>query len=133
MRGVLFDYAWHARDPYAISKKLFDLYIKKGGKFIKENVTQINQTNFNETLIKTEHKEYIFEKIVIACGAFSKKLTDQLGENIPLDTERGYHVHFKGMDHLLSRAVINLRPWFWFNTNESRNESCWHSRTWRFK
>ena len=106
--GVLFDYAWHARDPYAISKKLFDLYIKKGGKFIKENVIHTNQTSLNETLIKTEHGDYIFEKIVIACGAFSKKLTDQLGENIPLDTERGYHVHFKNMDHLLSRAVINL-------------------------
>ena len=106
--GVLFDYAWHARDPYQISKRLFDLYIKKGGKFIKENVTEIKQTNSQETSIKTELKEYIFEKSVIACGAFSKKLTDQLGENIPLDTERGYHVHFKGMDHLLSRAVINL-------------------------
>jgi D-amino-acid dehydrogenase len=106
--GVLFDYAWHARDPYQISKRLFDLYIKKGGKFIKENVTEIKQINQQETSIKTEYKEYTFEKSVIACGAFSKKLTDQLGENIPLDTERGYHVHFKGMDHLLSRAVINL-------------------------
>ncbi len=106
--GVLFDYAWHARDPYAISKKLFDLYVKKGGKFVKENVTQINQTKHDETLIKTEDKEYTFEKTVIACGAFSKKLTDRLGENIPLDTERGYHVHFKNMDHLLERAVINL-------------------------
>jgi glycine/D-amino acid oxidase-like deaminating enzyme len=106
--GVLFDYAWHARDPYMISKKLFDLYIKKGGKFIKENVKQIKQINSHETSIKTDSKEYTFEKSVIACGAFSKKLTDQLGENIPLDTERGYHVHFKGMDHLLSRAVINL-------------------------
>jgi hypothetical protein len=36
-KGVLFDYAWHARDPYQISKRLFDLYIEKGGKFIKEN------------------------------------------------------------------------------------------------
>ena len=106
--GVLFDYAWHARDPYQISKRLFDLYIKKGGKFIKENVTEVKQANSQETSIKTESKEYKFEKSVIACGAFSKKLTDQLGENIPLDTERGYHVHFKGMDHLLSRAVINL-------------------------
>ncbi len=106
--GVLFDYAWHARDPYQISKRLFDLYIQKGGKFIKENVTQIRQINPQETSINTESKEYKFEKSVIACGAFSKKLTDQLGENIPLDTERGYHVHFKGMDHLLSRAVINL-------------------------
>ena len=106
--GVLFDYAWHARDPYQISKKLFELYIEKGGKFIKDNVKQIKQINSQETLIQTESNEYTFEKSVIACGAFSKKLTDQLGENIPLDTERGYHVHFKDMDHLLSRAVINL-------------------------
>jgi glycine/D-amino acid oxidase-like deaminating enzyme len=106
--GVLFDYAWHARDPYQISKKLFDLFINNGGKFIKENVSEVKQISSDETLIKTELKEYKFEKSVIACGAFSKKLTDQLGENIPLDTERGYHVHFKGMDHLLSRAVINL-------------------------
>jgi len=106
--GVLFDYAWHARDPYQISKRLFDLYIKKGGKFIKENVIEVKQKNLQETLIKTQSKDHAFEKSVIACGAFSKKLTDQLGENIPLDTERGYHVHFKGMDHLLNRAVINL-------------------------
>jgi len=106
--GVLFDYAWHARDPYAITKKLFDLFIQNGGKFIKENVLDTNQSSATKTLIKTESNQYTFEKIVIACGAFSKKLTDQLGENIPLDTERGYHVHFKGMDYLLSRAVINL-------------------------
>ena len=49
-----------------------------------------------------------FEKTVIASGAFSKNLTDQLGENIPLDTERGYHVHFKDMEHLISRPVIFL-------------------------
>jgi len=49
---------------------------------------------------------YNFDKIVIACGAFSKRLTDNLGEKIPLDTERGYHVHFKNCDHLLNRPVI---------------------------
>ena len=38
--------------------------------------------------------------------SFSKKLTDNLGEKIPLDTERGYHIHFKGCDHLLQRPVI---------------------------
>ena len=41
-------------------------------------------------------------------GAFSKHLTDQLGENIPLDTERGYHVHFKNKQHLIKRPVIFL-------------------------
>ena len=106
--GVFFDYAWHARDPHGITKKLFELFIQKGGKFIKENVLNVEQTKVNETLVSTDNNKHSFEKIVIACGAFSKKLTDQLGENIPLDTERGYHVHFKGMDNLLNRAVISL-------------------------
>ena len=75
--GVLFDYAWHARDPYAISKKLFDLYIKKGGKFIKENVTHINQTSSNETMIKTEHKEHTFEKTVVGASDFDTPIEDQ--------------------------------------------------------
>ena len=105
---MLYDYAYHARDPLMILKKIFDLFIKKGGKFLKENVKSIKQSNESETIIKTTDNEYKFEKSVIACGAFSKKFTDQLGEKIPLDTERGYHVHFKGMENLISRPVIFL-------------------------
>ena len=106
--GCYYDYAHHARDPKAIVKKIFELFIKKGGKFIKEDVKSVKQLSEKETLIKTDKKEYKFEKSVIACGAFSKKLTDQLGEKIPLDTERGYHVHFKGMENLIKRPIIFL-------------------------
>ena len=106
--GVYFDYASHARDPGEFLKKIFELFIQRGGKFIKENVKLVSQISAKETLIKTDSKEFKFEKSVIAGGAFSKKLTDQLGEKIPLDTERGYHVHFKGMDKLLNRPVIFL-------------------------
>ena len=106
--GCYYDYASHARDPHGILKKIFELFIQKGGKFIKEDVQYLKQLDKNQTLIKTETKEYKFEKAVVACGAFSKKLTDQLGEKIPLDTERGYHVHFKGMAKLISRPVIFL-------------------------
>ena len=106
--GVLYEDAIHARDPYKITKKIFEQFIKKGGKFIKEDVRNLKQISNNQTVIKTDSKEYEFEKAVIACGAFSKSLTDQLDENIPLDTERGYHVHFKGMDNLITRPVIFL-------------------------
>ena len=106
--GVIYDYAYHARDPKGITKKLFELYLKLGGKFKKEEVTNVEQTRFNLTQVKTNSGNFNFEKIVLACGAFSKKLTDQLGEKIPLDTERGYHIHYKKMDHLLKRPVIFL-------------------------
>ena len=56
--------------------------------------------------LRTETQRFIFDKLVIACGAFSKRLTDKLHENIPLDTERGYHVHFKDYDHLISRPIV---------------------------
>tara|TARA_B100001248_G_scaffold87287_1_gene64109 strand:+ start:779 stop:2038 length:1260 start_codon:yes stop_codon:yes gene_type:complete len=106
--GVIYENAMHARDPHGILKEIFKLFLKKGGKFIQTNIQSIEQSSINETTIKTEKEVYKFEKSVIASGAFSKILTDQLGENIPLDTERGYHVHFKDKDHLISRPVIFL-------------------------
>jgi len=106
--GVLYEGAMHARNPHEILKEIFKLFLNKGGKFIQENITSLKQINENQTVIKSENEEYTFEKTVIASGAFSKNLTDQLGEKIPLDTERGYHVHFKDMDHLISRPVIFL-------------------------
>ena len=103
--GVYYPYARHARNPKKILLKFFELFLKKGGKFKKSNVQKIKFNN-QTPIFKTDIKEYKFDKIIIACGAFSKQLTDNLGEKIPLDTERGYHVHFKNCDHLLSRPVI---------------------------
>jgi len=103
--GVYYQHGRHARNPKKILLKLYDLFLKKGGKFLKMNIEDIN-FNDEKPVIKAETQSFLFDKIVIACGSFSKKLTDNLDEKIPLDTERGYHVHFKDCDHLLSRPVI---------------------------
>ena len=110
--GILYPNARHAKNPGKILMKLFDLFIKQGGAFKKHNVKNISFSSDNRPIIKTDSKFFNFDKIVITCGAFSKKLTDQLGEKIPLETERGYHVHFKGYDHLLSRPIIFLNRGF---------------------
>ena len=103
--GVYYRLGRHARNPKKILLKLFNLFIKKGGKFLKMNINDIDFDG-DKPVIKKENQKYIFDKVVIACGAFSKKLTDIFDENIPLDTERGYHIHFKDCDHLLNRPVI---------------------------
>ena len=109
--GVFYDYARHARNPKKILVKLFENFIKKGGKFLKLNIQNLN---FDEgkPVLRSETQRFVFDKLVIACGAFSKKLTDKLHESIPLDTERGYHVHFKDFDHLISRPVVNSNRGF---------------------
>ncbi len=103
--GVFYEYARHARNPKKIIEKLFADFIKKGGKFKKTNINNINFKDQKPILI-TENNNLLFDKVVIACGAFSKKLTDKLDEKIPLDTERGYHIHFKNYSNLLSRPVV---------------------------
>ena len=110
--GVLYPSARHARNPKKILLKLFNLFLRQGGNFVKQNVENISFSSENKPKLESNSKFYNFDKAVIACGAFSKKLTDQVGEKIPLDTERGYHVHFKGHDHLLSRPVIFLNRGF---------------------
>ena len=103
--GVYYPYARHARNPKKILLKFFELFLKKGGKFEKLDVKNI-EFKEQQPILKSERDQFMFDKVVIACGAFSRKLTDKLNEKIPLDTERGYHVHFKNCDHLLQRPVI---------------------------
>ena len=103
--GVYYSYARHARNPKKILLKLFDNFLKKDGKFLKINIQSLNIEE-EKPILKSEARSFSFDKIVIACGAFSKKLTDNLNEKIPLDTERGYHVHFKDCEHLISRPVV---------------------------
>ena len=103
--GVFYDYARHTKNPKKILTKLFENFLIKGGKFLKLN---INNLNFDgeKPVVRSETQRFIFDKLIISCGAFSKKLTDQLHEKIPLDTERGYHIHFKDCEHLISRPVV---------------------------
>ena len=109
--GVFYNYARHARNPKKILIKLFENFIQKGGKFLKLNVQELNFDD-NKPVIRSEVQRFIFDKLVITCGAFSKQLTDKLHENIPLDTERGYHIHFKDCDHLISRPLVHANHGF---------------------
>jgi len=103
--GVFYKKARHARNPGKIWVKLFENFVQKGGKFLKLNIQKLDFDE-NNPVVRSETQRFIFDKLVICCGAFSKKLTDNLHENIPLDTERGYHIHFKNFDHLISRPVV---------------------------
>ncbi len=103
--GVFYKKAKHARNPGKIWLKLFENFLKKNGKFLKLNIKDLNFDS-DKPVIRSENQRFVFDKLVVCCGAFSKKLTDKLHENIPLDTERGYHVHFKSCDHLISRPVV---------------------------
>ena len=55
--GVIYESAMHARDPHGILKKIFKLYLERGGKFIQTNIKNLEQINTNETAIRSENEE----------------------------------------------------------------------------
>jgi D-amino-acid dehydrogenase len=51
--GVLYPYARHARNPRKILLKLFDLFLKRGGQFERQNAQSISFTPDNKPVIIT--------------------------------------------------------------------------------
>ena len=51
--GVYYPSARHAKNPSKILLKLFDLFLKRGGKFKKQNVETINFSSNGNPIIKT--------------------------------------------------------------------------------
>ncbi|MDB5802890.1 MAG: hypothetical protein JWN73_212 [Betaproteobacteria bacterium] len=45
-------------------------------------------------------------QVVIAAGAWSLRLLEGIGMHVPLETQRGYHVTFKGVVAPISRTVV---------------------------
>ena len=49
---------------FSVFNFLFENFLKKGGKFIKEDVQSLKQLDENQTLIKTDFKEYKFQNLI---------------------------------------------------------------------
>ncbi len=102
--GQLFTGSRHTTNPLAISIKIFDKFLELGGIYIKQNVTNLIQKE-NSIHLSLENKKINFDKIIICAGAWSNQIANMLGENFPLDTERGYHILFNTNEKLIKRPV----------------------------
>ena len=83
-------------NPAAYVSSLAKHFQKNGGKILIGEVSKINGNNVElkgGIILKAEN-------IVLATGAWSKNLASQLGHNIPLQAERGYHLSLKNTSHM---------------------------------
>jgi len=102
--GQLFIGSRHTTNPLAISKKIFESFLQGGGQYVNENVKNLlNKGNLIE--VSLEEKKVKFNQVVITAGAWSKSLGKMIGDDFPLDTERGYHVLFNVDKKLIDRPI----------------------------
>ena len=75
--------------------ELFEVFQKNGGKFINKSVKNFNLINERIRSVQLEDEEIICQKAVVTTGIWSKNLIKNLKINVPLETERGYHVIYE--------------------------------------
>ena len=102
--GQIFEGSRHTTNPLAISKKIFENFLLQGGNYIKKNVNDVFQKE-NSVEIILEQDKYIYNEMIICAGAWSNSIANMVGENFPLDTERGYHVLFETDQQLINRPI----------------------------
>lgn len=106
-RGVFTPNANSITHPLHLSEKLFDLFRRNGGAFVKENVVRIETGDDGEPArLITDTDALNVDALVIAAGAFSKPFTKTAGKSVPLDTERGYHLWLPDPGVEMRRPIV---------------------------
>ena len=76
--------------PATWTQFLADAFVNLGGAISVASVESLEVTNRGVEL-HVGQGSYRADQVVLAAGAWSKKLAQSLGDNLPLDTERGYN------------------------------------------
>jgi glycine/D-amino acid oxidase-like deaminating enzyme len=111
-RGVLFSDAYTIDSPKALAFALAEAIQKRGGIFVRGEATRLAGTPTGASA-QVDGNGYHADRMVIACGAWSGKPAQDIGDRVLLDTERGYHVLFPSAGKLLQRPVCYLEHGFY--------------------
>ena len=78
-------------NPYDFALALGRAVQGSGAHFLRGEVTAVSPSDGGATIRLADGRNLTATAVVIAAGAWSRRLTDPLGDRIPLETERGYN------------------------------------------
>ena len=79
-------------DNFRLVRSLAEDVTRNGGKVVKDEIVDFEIGANGPTAAIGKNGRYACDAVVVTAGAWSRKLSARLGENVPLETERGYHV-----------------------------------------
>ncbi len=91
--AAMYEPQWRfVRDPYLIVRGLADHVLANGGTILREDVRGFEFGADGVGAVITDRGRHTPDRIVIAAGAWSHRLSKMLGSRVPLESQRGYHV-----------------------------------------
>jgi D-amino-acid dehydrogenase len=89
--GVLFEQSGHCTDPGAYVAALVRHAEALGAKLVRARALGFDLDGRRLKAVRTDQGNIACERAVIAAGARSLDLARQVGDNVALETQRGYH------------------------------------------
>jgi D-amino-acid dehydrogenase len=80
------------RDPSRLVKALADHFAHAGGTLLRREIHDVELGPEGPRRLLTDQGPLDVETLVVAAGAWSGRLAAILGDPVPLESERGYHV-----------------------------------------
>lgn len=96
--GLVVEEAGHCRDPGTYVAALSELARERGATYVATRATGFRHDGGRLTAVTTEQGQIACDCAVVAAGARSKALSASLGDRLPLESERGYHVMITGAE-----------------------------------
>ena len=90
--GVIHPENAHVLDPYRLARRLAEAVTRQGGRIERRALLGFAFRDARPIAGRTAEGDIAFDSVVIAAGAWSRPLARALGRDVPLDTERGYHM-----------------------------------------
>ena len=106
--AVLIKQQGRALDPGGIGKVLAEKAQTMGVSFMRCMVESLVPEAGGAWRIKTDAGPVKANQLVVAMGAWSGKLMQDLGIKAPLEAERGYHLVFRDPGVSLNNAIMNV-------------------------
>lgn len=93
--ALLIEENGQCRDPGAYVGALVRHAISLGAAWQRARATGLRVDGGKLRAVSTETGDIACDKAVIAAGAYSKRLAAAVGDHVPLEAERGYHVEIE--------------------------------------
>lgn len=104
--AVLFPQNRSMTDPYKLVLALADRFLGLGGRIEQGEVVGFSRSDAMREVMLKDGRRLAADEVVICAGAFSAKLAKDLGEPIPLETERGYHTQIMSPGIAMKHSII---------------------------
>ena len=92
LRGILVRENGHTSNPLALVERLLEHFLHSGGELVRARAQGFRLQGRRLAAIATDAGELAADAAIVCAGAFSRPLAAALGDSVPLETERGYHL-----------------------------------------